>query len=149
MSLVPRWYNKIRRQRPGGWSLSDFFDDMDKAFGLDVVASHPTGLSVWADEKNVHVEADLPGLRASDIDVSLDDEGVLWIKGEKKEEKEDKERKYYKKAHHAFSYCLPLGEEIDRKIEPKASFKDGVMHITFTRRKEKVSEAKKIPIREE
>ena len=45
-------------------------------------------------DKEYEITAELPGLDESNIDVKFD-EGVLTIKGEKKEEKEEKKKDYY------------------------------------------------------
>lgn len=47
--------------------------------------SGPSGLTVSEDEKNVYIEAAVPGLEPKDIEVNFH-KGFLWIKGEAKEE---------------------------------------------------------------
>lgn len=147
MSLIPRWYNRLPspfKRKGGSFNIGKFFEDFEE--DVNALATHPTGLSVSSDDKNIYVEADVPGLTAKDIEVSIDNEGLLWIKGEKKEE--DRSKKYYRKATHSFSYCIPLWDEVDEKIEPQATCKDGVMLITFVKKKEKQVEAKKIEVKE-
>ena len=103
-----------------------------------------TGLSVSEDKDQVYIEAYLPGLKAEDIEVTMD-RGMLWIRGEKKEEEEDKKKKYYKKAMSSFSYRLRLPDSINEKVEPEATYKDGVMKIAF--KKSIASKAKKITVK--
>ena len=76
-----------------------------------------------------------PGLKAEEIEVSLD-KNVLWIKGEKKEEEKDK--KFYKKASTSFSYRVLIPVEVDESKEIDATYKDGIMKVTF----HKISESK-------
>ncbi len=152
MSLVPRWHQRFpnlfnRKGSEEFSNLGQFLQQIEEEFG-SLATPHTTGLGISSDEKNVYIEAQVPGLNASDVDVSMDSEGVLWVKGEKVEE-EKKERQYYKKAQTSFSYCIPLGEEVDISQEPQATFKNGVMRITFPKKKEKQVEAKKIKIKEE
>lgn len=152
MSLVPRWYNRLPRllRKKGGTdflNLGKFFEDLEE--DLAPLGHYPSGISVSCDDKHIYIEANVPGLTAQEVDVSLDNEGILWIKGEKKEEKIDKEKKFYHRAQHSFSYCVPLFEEIDPDAEPKATCKNGVMYITFAKRKEKQVVSKKIPVKEE
>lgn len=142
MSLLPRWFNRLPSPSRG-WKgdLSKIFAEEEKDwFGIQ-------GLSVYSDDNSVTIEADVPGLTSKDVDVSLDQDGVLWIKGERKFE-EKKDKNYYRKSQQSFSYCLPLGDEIDFSEEPKAACKDGVMKITFAKRKEKQKESKKIPVKD-
>ncbi len=92
--------------------------------------SSPSGLSISEDEKSVYIDASLPGIDPKNIDITFHD-GYLWIKGEIKEEDQDKNRKYYRKAVKSFSYRVAVPGDIDTAIDPKATYKHGVMNITF------------------
>jgi HSP20 family protein len=148
MSLLPQWYTRLpsllgkKKEDWANW-LEEFGEN------FPTFANYPTGLTVSADEQNVYVEADVPGLKANQVEVSVDNMGVLWIKGERKEEKEDKEKKYYRRSQQLFSYCVPLGDDVDLSIEPKAICKNGVMRVTFIKKVGKQVEAKKIKVKEE
>ena len=107
--------------------------------------SDPSGLSVSEDESNVYIEAALPGLKSDDIEMTFD-KGILWIKGEKKEETQEKNRKYYRKSVGIFSYRVAVPGNVDESKHPEATFKQGVLKVTFS--KTKKSEPKKIPVRE-
>jgi HSP20 family protein len=102
-----------------------------------------TGLSVSEDENNIYVEAALPGLKQDDVQITYEN-GTLWIKGQREEEQKDKKRSFYKKSQASFSYHLNVPGHIDDKKEASASFKDGVVQITFSKAKEK--KAKEIKI---
>lgn len=142
MSLLPRWFNRL--PKPGSWKgdLSKFFQDLDERTGLN------TGLSVYSTGDSVIIEANVPGLTAKEVDVSIDDDGLLWIKGERQLEEKSKDKNFYRKAQRSYTYCIPLGEEVDLTQEPIALCKDGVMKITFSKRKDKIKESKKIPVKE-
>ncbi len=103
-----------------------------------------TGLSISEDDKNIYVEAAVPGLDSKDIEVTFE-KGVLWIKGEAKEEEEDKKKKFWRKASRAFSYKVAVPGEIDPNKEPEASYKNGVMKVTFA--KSPKTQPKKIPVK--
>lgn len=104
-----------------------------------------TGVTVSEDDQNVYIEAHLPGLKSSEIDLSLN-QNTLWIKGEKKEEEEDKEKKYYRRARSSFFYQVDLPSQVEENSE-KAQFQDGVLKVTFT--KARANQVRKISIREE
>jgi len=106
----------------------------------------PSGLSVSEDEKNVYVEAALPGLDPKNIEVTFQD-GYVWIRGEEKEEEKDKGRKYYRHATKSFSYRVAVPGEIDQNIEPVATHRHGVMKISFV--KAPKPQPKKIQIKTE
>lgn len=93
-------------------------------------AAAPSGLSVSEDEKNVYVEAALPGLDPKNIEVTYHD-GYVWIRGEERKEEKDKTRKYYRQATKSFSYRVAVPGDVDFSKEPVATHKHGVMKIAF------------------
>jgi HSP20 family protein len=121
-------------------AFPSLFEEMDHMMS----SSNGDGLSVSEHNGLVFVEASVPGLNPEDIDISID-KNVLWIKGKKSEEKEDKEKKYYHKATSSFSYCTSLPEGTDLNKEPKATCKNGVVTVTFSK-KDKI-EPKKIKVK--
>lgn len=101
-----------------------------------------SGLTISEDDKNVYVEASLPGLKPEEIEVTFE-RGVLWIRGEKKEE--EKRKKYYRKASSTFSYRVHVPGAIDEQKEPDATYKDGIMKVSFS--KTNGAKARKIKIK--
>lgn len=111
------------------WDLNDFLEEEEYQISS-------SGLNVYEDNNAVFVEAALPGISAHDeVEVTFD-QGVLWIKAEKKEEKGDADKKYYRKAKRSFSYRISVPGKIDFKKEPEASFSDGLIKITFSKLEE-------------
>jgi HSP20 family protein len=106
--------------------------------------SDPTGLSVSEDEKNIYVEAALPGLSPEDIEMTLDKD-TLCIQGEKKEEIEDKKRKFYQKASKRFAYRVSIPGNTNPNLEPNAKYENGILKVAFT--KSQPSQPKKITIK--
>jgi len=88
---------------------------------------------------NFVVKAELPGLEAKDVNVSISGD-ILTIKGEKKAEEEEKDEHYHRIERYSGSFQrvfqLPIGVKGD-KIE--ATFDKGVLKVTLP----KVEEAKK------
>lgn len=132
---------------PGSfWSFPSFrapssiFDEEDDW----LTSGSPSGISISEDEKKVYVTAALPGIAEEDIDITFN-KGLLWIKGDTKTEEEDKKRKFYRRATSSFSYRVAVPGEIDPNSEPEATFKNGVMAITFT--KSPASQPKKISVK--
>lgn len=87
------------------------------------------GLSISEDEKNVYVEAAMPGLEAEDIDVTFQ-KGLLTIKGERKEE--EKGKTYQRKATSSFLYRVTPGD-VNTTTEPEANFSNGMMKVSFAK----------------
>lgn len=104
-----------------------------------------TGLTITEDNDKIYVEASLPGLSRDDIQIDLDNNNILWIRGEKKEEKSDKNLKIHRKAVSSFSYRVQLPGLTSETQEPQAVLKNGVMKITFE--KAQKNKSKKIDIK--
>lgn len=152
MSLIPQWMPRFPKQNKSKtdlFHLGDFFKDLEEEMlpAAMQTAMQATGLSISSDDRNVYIEASVPGLTSKDIDVSIDNDNVLWIKGEKKLEEQDKKKKYYRQSQRSFAYALPLSDEIDKSIEPEAACKDGIMTIIFAKKKDKQVESKKITVK--
>lgn len=118
---------------------SDLWEDLTDLTPFNGAIS---GLSVFGDDKNVYVEAAVPGVDPKKVEV-LFDKGILWIKGEAEEEKNGK--KFYRKASSSFSYRITVPGEIDWKTEPNATCKNGLMKISFT--KSSKAQPKKIEVK--
>lgn len=91
------------------------------------------------------VTADLPGLSKDDVKISYED-GVITIKGEKKQEKEEKDKNYHRveRSYGMFERSFRLPSRIDvNKIE--ARFKDGVLNLRLPKTEE--ARPKEIPIK--
>lgn len=121
----------------------NFLDEREEE-GWPEHFSEPSGLSVYEDDKHVTIEAAVPGLEPTDIDMTFD-KGILWIKGEKKETAENPSRKYYRKALTFFSYRITIPGNIDEDQTPEATCSLGVLRVVFS--KAHLSEPRKIVIR--
>lgn len=120
------------------WNLSfPRFDDDDFVF-----PNVPGGLSISEDEKNVYVEAAVPGIEPDDVEITYD-KGMLWIKGESK--KEEERKKYYRRATNSFSYRVAVPGDIDQNVEPEAEYKNGIMTVAFA--KSPKTEPKRIAVK--
>jgi HSP20 family protein len=95
----------------------------------------------------VVVEVELPGVDEKDISVTLVN-GVLTIKGEKKQEKEEKGHNYYltERSFGSFERAIRLPETVDdAKVEAK--FDKGVLKVTAGKKPEAVKAERKIEIK--
>ncbi|MBL26796.1 MAG: molecular chaperone Hsp20 [Rhodospirillaceae bacterium] len=91
--------------------------------------------------------AELPGIPEKDIDVSVAD-GVVTIKGEKKEEKEEKKKDYHvsERRYGSFQRSFRLPPDVDEgKIA--ASFKNGVLTLDMPKSAEAKASRKKIEVK--
>ncbi len=90
--------------------------------------------SLSEDEHNIYVDADLPGVRSSDIRITMH-QNTLWIKAEREEEQENQERKMHTFSRRAFSYHIELPSQVEEGSE-QAHFQDGVLRVTFKKTRE-------------
>ena len=100
-------------------------------------------LDVAETKNELVVKAEVPGMDPKDIDVSLSD-GVLTIKGEKRQAKEEKEADYHlvERSYGAFTRSVQLPKEV-KGDKISASYKNGILKITLP----KSEEAKKKEIK--
>ncbi|MBX4927870.1 Hsp20/alpha crystallin family protein [Rhizobium binae] len=100
------------------------FSRMPAAFSRSLLA-----VDIVESAENFDISAELPGVDAKDLDVTLTD-GILTIKGEKNEAKEENEKDYYlsERRYGSFRRSLELPRNIDsEKID--ANFSNGVLKI--------------------
>lgn len=102
---------------------------------------HPN-ISLSEDEKNIYIDAALPGLDEKEIEVTIENR-MLWIRGQKHETENHK--KYHYKAKSAYSYQIALPDSVDASTEPDAKYEKGVLNITF--KKKRGEEPKRINIK--
>jgi HSP20 family protein len=131
--------------------MDRLFDDMTKSFSL---ARPAMGMGVMAPrvdvketDKAIEIEAELPGVTEKDIEVQLAD-GILTIRGEKKQEREEKEKGYYlmERSYGSFLRQIPLPVEVDEaKVE--ASFDKGVLKVVLPKSAKAEAKTKKIAIK--
>jgi len=100
-------------------------------------------LDVSETKNELVVKAEVPGMDPKDIDISLSD-GMLTIKGEKKQEKEEKQADYHlvERSYGAFTRSVQLPKEVQSE-KINASYKNGILKITLP----KSEEAKKKEIK--
>ena len=125
--------------------FDDFAGDYHWPFTNGRGAMTPT-IDVSETDKEMTVEAELPGVDEKDIDVTLTD-NLLTIKGEKKQEKEEKKKDYHltERSYGSFSRSMTLPFDAD-PAKIRAAFKDGVLTITLPKPPEVKAKVKKIAI---
>lgn len=131
--LIPRNFLNFPALR-----IPSFIEDIEELLPTSTLLN---GLSISSDDKNVYVEAAVPGIDPKEVDITFD-KGLLTIRGERKEE--EKGKTYQRKATRSFFYSV-TPDDVDLKAEPKATYKNGVMTVSFTKMPE--IKAKKIAVK--
>ena len=137
MKLVPRNNNL-------GFSLFDnMFDDMFKdPFFTSNNNTKIMRTDIQEKDNNYVIEMDLPGYDKEDIKAQLKD-GYLTISAEKNTSKDEKDEKgnYIRRERYSgkCSRSFYVGENV-KEEDIKASFKNGILELTFPKEIEKKQE---------
>jgi len=139
--LAPfRDFERMRKEMDRFWD--SFLEGTMRRKGEDGTEWFPS-LDVSETKSDFVVKAELPGIDPKDIDISLTD-GMLTIRGEKKQEKEEKEENYHfiERSYGTFSRSVSLPRDL-KHDKISASYKDGVLRVVLP----KSEEAKKKEIK--
>jgi HSP20 family protein len=128
-----REVTKLRREMDRLWE--DYFGAGRR--GLKSLETEwAPAVDISEGDDKITVKAEIPGLEAKDIDISLSGD-VLTIKGEKKSEREEKQENYHlvERNYGSFSRSLRLPGTVEAdKIE--AAYKQGVLTIACPKKEE-------------
>jgi len=128
-----REVSRLRREMDRLWD--DFFGPGRRAF-RPLEPEWAPAVDVAEAPDKVVVKAEVPGMDAKNIDISLSGD-ILTIKGEKKSEREEKKENYHlvERSYGSFSRSLRLPAAVEAdKIE--AGYKQGVLTITCPKKEE-------------
>jgi len=104
-------------------------------------------VDVTQTDKGYEITAELPGMEERDIDVKLAN-GILTIRGEKRDEKEEKKNDYYvrERSFGSFERSFQVPENVDTD-KVSASFKKGVLTVMLPKSAEAQKAEKKIEVK--
>jgi HSP20 family protein len=149
--------NRLQRREPewpGSSELSPFlklhtemnrlFEDAFRGFDAPSVwgGAWPS-MEVKETDKGYRVSVELPGMDEKDVDVSYAD-GVLIVRGEKREETEDRDRKVTERRYGRFERRLALPDA--DQAGASATFDRGLLTIELPRSAQAEERVKRIPI---
>ena len=132
MSDIMEWrpfreVSRLRREMDRLWD--DYFGPGRRAL-RPLETEFAPAVDVKETDEAVVVKAEVPGIDAQDINISVTGD-VLTIKGEKKSEREEKEENYHlvERSYGSFSRSMALPTAVDLdKIEAK--YDKGVLTVT-------------------
>ena len=133
----------------GGWRspFGRSFFDIEPFRRTEAAFGSVPAVDVTQTDKGYEITAELPGMEDKDVEVKLAN-GVLTIRGEKRDEKEEKQKDYYlrERSFGSFERSFQVPENIDSdKIS--AGFKKGVLTIMLPQSAEAQRAEKKIDIK--
>jgi HSP20 family protein len=139
LNLIPRTFSFL----PERGFLDRLFEDWSPEL-LDKERAWVPAFDISENDKEYTLTAELPGIDAKDLDITLSD-GILTVKGEKKQEKEDKGENYHRieRSYGSFQRSFHIPEKVKtEKVD--ANFKDGILKLILE--KDEKSETKKITV---
>jgi HSP20 family protein len=141
--LAPfRDFERMRRDMDRMWN--SFFER--GTIGGEDGGEWLPSLDVAETKNEIVVKAEVPGLEPKDIDISLSD-GLLTIKGEKKQEREEKEENYHlvERSYGSFTRLIRLPNEV-QSDKINASYKNGVLKVVLPKSEEAKKKEVKIKV---
>lgn len=122
---------------------------MERFFGHE--NGKPRAMETWAPrvdveetDKEILVKADLPGVDPKNVEITVEN-GVLMVRGEKKEEKEEKKKNYHRTERFMGTFYraiqLPPSADADKV---NATSANGVVTVTIPKKPE--AQPKKITV---
>lgn len=91
-------------------------------------------VDVFEDEGGIHVAVDVPGVKAEDLKIEVEN-NVLTVRGERKLEHDEKKDGYHRveRYYGSFSRSFALGDDVSSE-EVEAKYDSGVLRITLKKR---------------
>jgi HSP20 family protein len=140
--LIPWKREQVPVRREEQDPFRSFRQEMDRMFDefFEGRALAPWGqewagfdpkVDVVETDKEIKVTAELPGLDAKDVDVTVS-HNTLTLKGEKHQEHEEKGEGYYRseRSYGSFQRSIPLPSTVETD-KADAAFSKGVLTISF------------------
>ncbi len=92
------------------------------------------------------IKGEIPGVKKEDVKVTIED-GMLTMRGERKQEKEDKDEKYHRieRSYGSFMRSFRLPDDADESAI-KAEFKDGLICVTLPKSEQAKNKPKAIEV---
>lgn len=119
--------------------MQKFFDDYPAA-GTEYASTYHPKIDISEDEKNIHIEAELPGVKKENIKLQIED-NILTISGDKKNAS-SVEKNYFRSERCFGKFSRRFTIPADINIESvSAEFTDGILNITVEKKIE-------IPVKE-
>jgi HSP20 family protein len=132
--------------------MNRLFDDfMSPLPGLlpyeETRASFTPRVDLDEDEKEIRVTAELPGMDARDIDISIQRD-VLTLRGKKSSEHEERKGQYHRieRSYGSFERRIPLGVKVNAE-KVGADLKDGVLTITLPKPAGEAAKTRRIEVK--
>lgn len=113
--------------------------------GFESFRTNVPSIDVSETDEDYEVEAELPGMDEKDISLEFRD-GMLTLKGERKEEKSGKNVHWTERRYGTFQRSFPVPDGVDES-RITARFKNGVLTVSLPKRPEAQKQSRKIEVK--
>ena len=121
--------------------MSNFSKGSDEGF---MSGAWSPSVDIFENKDNLVIEAELPGMKREDVDVSIEN-NILTLRGERKFEKKDEGDNYHRveRSYGSFTRSFTLPQTVTSE-NAVADFSNGVLRVQLQKREE--TKARKIEI---
>lgn len=111
--------------------MNDIFGDLEKGVRFEIGDFSPR-VDIAEDEKNVYLHAELPGIERENVKISVSEDRILTLKGEKNREEKTEGKNYVRveRNYGSFTRSFALPENINVE-NVEAKFDKGVLDLTL------------------
>jgi len=128
MTLVR--FNPFRELETISDRMKNLFEDFPTSFHLETSSNFSPRIDISDDEKTVFVNVELPGVDKKDVKISVQENNILIINGEKKTEIKDEKMNFYRVERNYGSFCRTISLPVDVNSEKtKAKYENGILNI--------------------
>jgi len=112
--------------------VNDFYEDVNRGGIRFEVGDFQPRVDISDDATSVTIHAELPGIQKEDVKITITDQNVLTIRGEKKRETNSTERNFMRieRSYGAFTRSFTLPDNL-KSDSIHASFDNGVLTISI------------------
>ena len=114
--------------------MNDVFEDVNRGGIRFEMGDFTPRVDISSDDSQLVINAELPGLTKDDVKITINDDNILTLRGEKKREEKHEEKDYMRveRSYGSFTRSFALPDGIDRG-SVGANFSDGVLKITLSK----------------
>ena len=129
MTLVR--FNPMRGFEKAQRRMNSFINDLEKGVSFEMGGFNPR-VDITEDDKHMYVHAEMPGIPKENVNISVNEDLMLTIKGEKSKDELKESQSYVRteRAYGNFSRSFVLPENVDTE-NIKAKFENGVLELTL------------------
>lgn len=126
-------FNPVKAMDELSKKVNDFAGDFENGFTFE--SGYNPRVDITEDDKSIFVNMELPGIAKENVKISINEDRLLTVKGEKKFAEKDEKTNYIRRERDfgafARSFVMPEGVDVENV---GASFENGVLEIKLDKK---------------